>query len=96
MLDPTNFDVRGSPALSRRRMGSFNSNGDLVMNNEGPSPDITPNGSLRRRRSRILAEDDEGGLMEFLRSSGHDNGSRERKASSYGSLGKNFFIFFSR
>lgn len=52
--------------------------------------DITPNGSLRRRRSRVLSEEDEGNLMEFLRASGHDT-SRERK--SWGSLGmSNAFI----
>lgn len=28
--------------------------------------------------------------MDFLRSSGHDNGSRERKPSSYGSLGTHY------
>lgn len=50
--------------------------------------DITPTGSLRRRRSRVLSEEDDGSLMDFLRSSGHDNVSRERKPSSYGSLGK--------
>lgn len=50
--------------------------------------DITPTGSLRRRRSRGLSEEDDGsGLMDYLRSSGYDNGSRERKPSSYGSLG---------
>lgn len=47
--------------------------------------DITPTGSLRRRRSRVLSEDDEGNLMEFLRASGNDT-NRERK--SWGSLGK--------
>lgn len=46
--------------------------------------DITPNGTLRRRRSRIPCEDDDGNLMDFLRTSGHDN-TRERK--SWGSLG---------
>lgn len=48
------------------------------------SPDITPNGTLRRRRSRIPCEDDDGNLMDFLRTSGQDN-TRERK--SWGSLG---------
>ena len=47
--------------------------------------DVTPNGSLRRRRSRVPSEEDASNLMDFLRSSGHD-GSRERK--SWGSLGK--------
>jgi hypothetical protein len=46
--------------------------------------DITPNGTLRRRRSRIPCEDDDGNLMDFLRTSGQDN-TRERK--SWGSLG---------
>lgn len=46
--------------------------------------DITPNGTLRRRRSRIPCEDDDGNLMDFLRTSGQDN-ARERK--SWGSLG---------
>lgn len=52
--------------------------------------DITPTGSLRRRRSRVLSEEDDNGLMDFLRSSGHDNGSRERKPSSYGSLDRSW------
>lgn len=59
-------------------------------NCDGMSPDITPNGSMRRRRSRVMAEEDD--LMEFLRTSGHERNSRERKAA-YGSLGKRrFFI----
>ncbi|XP_062563201.1 FH2 domain-containing protein 1 isoform X3 [Armigeres subalbatus] len=86
LLDPLQYDMRYSPAMSRRRIGSFTSNGDPVMLREDcASPDITPNGSLRRRRSRVLSEEDEGNLMDFLRSSGHENGSRERKSvSSYG------------
>ena len=90
LMDP-HFDVRASPAMSRRRMGSFNSNGDALMNREeGFSPDITPTGSLRRRRSRVLSEEDDNSLMDFLRTSGHDNGSRERKPSSYGSLDRSW------
>ncbi|XP_038122305.1 FH2 domain-containing protein 1 isoform X1 [Culex quinquefasciatus] len=86
LLDPSQYDMRYSPAMSRRRIGSFTSNGEPVMLREDcASPDITPNGSLRRRRSRVLSEEDEGNLMDFLRSSGHENGSRERKSvSSYG------------
>jgi hypothetical protein len=49
--------------------------------------DVTPNGSLRRRRSRVPSEEDDSNLMDFLRSSGHD-GSRERK--SWGSLGNDY------
>lgn len=92
LLDPSHFDMRGSPAMTRRRMGSFNSNGDSLLREDTASPDITPTGSLRRRRSRVLSEEDDGTLMDFLRSSGHDNGSRERKPSSYGSLGDKSFI----
>lgn len=102
LLDPSQFDMRGSPAMTRRRMGSFNSNGDSLLREDTASPDITPTGSLRRRRSRVLSEEDDGSLMDFLRSSGHyDSGSRERKPSSYGSLGnvvihskRNLFVFF--
>ncbi|XP_069681038.1 uncharacterized protein [Periplaneta americana] len=49
--------------------------------------DVTPNGSLRRRRSRVPSEEDDSNLMDFLRSSGHD-GSRERK--SWGSLDRSW------
>lgn len=87
LLDPSQFDMRGSPAMTRRRMGSFNSPGDSLLREDTASPDITPTGSLRRRRSRVLSEEDDGTLMDFLRSSGHDSGTRERKPSSYGSLG---------
>lgn len=45
---------------------------------------------MRRRRSRVLSEEDDNSLMDFLRSSGHDNGSRERKPSSYGSLDRSW------
>jgi hypothetical protein len=91
-MDPPTYDIRYSPALSRRRMGSFNNNGEVIIVKEGDgmSPDITPNGSLRRRRSRVLSEEDEGNLMDFLRSSGHDNSTRERKGSSYGSLDRSW------
>lgn len=71
MLDPLQFPV--SPALSRRRMGSFNTHSELG------SP-RSPEGSLRRRKSRNMNEDET--LMDFLRQSGHDNATRERK--SYG------------
>uniref|UniRef100_A0A1A9WG34 FH2 domain-containing protein n=1 Tax=Glossina brevipalpis TaxID=37001 RepID=A0A1A9WG34_9MUSC len=94
----TMFDPKASPAFSRKRMSSFN-NGSDVSNNyvridtsngggsEGISPDITPNGSMRRRRSRVLTEEDD--LMEFLRSSGHDHQGRERKVA-YGSLDRSW------
>lgn len=80
-----------SPCVSRRRIGSFNggqnseTGSPSATGKEERSPDITPNGSLRRRRSRVLSEEDEGNLMDFLRASGHDTSNRERK--SWGSLG---------
>lgn len=86
-----------SPCVTRRRIGSFNGgqqqqqqqqqSDNATMTRDERSPDITPNGSLRRRRSRVLSEEDEGNLMDFLRTSGHDNTNRERK--SWGSLGIN-------
>uniref|UniRef100_A0A182VQZ9 FH2 domain-containing protein n=1 Tax=Anopheles minimus TaxID=112268 RepID=A0A182VQZ9_9DIPT len=91
LLDASQYDLRYSPAMSRRRLGSFNSNGDaLLMRDECASPDITPNGSLRRRRSRVLSEEDEGNLMDFLRSSGHESSNRERKSAAYGSLDRSW------
>lgn len=52
--------------------------------------DITPTGSLRRRRSRVLSEEDDNSLMDFLRSSANENSLRERKTSSYGSLDRSW------
>lgn len=54
-------------------MGSFNTHSELG------SP-RSPEGSLRRRKSRNMNEDET--LMDFLRQSGHDSATRERK--SYG------------
>lgn len=45
------------------------------------SEDLTPNGSLRRRRSRVPSEEDDTSLMDYLRTSGHADGSRERKST---------------
>ncbi|KAG5872481.1 hypothetical protein JTB14_012115 [Gonioctena quinquepunctata] len=86
-LSEDEVSFMGSPTLSRHRLGSFNGNsGDTSVGaKEEKSPDITPNGSLRRRRSRVLSEDDEGNLMDFLRAS--DN-NRERK--SWGSLDRSW------
>jgi len=56
------------------------------------SLDITPNGSLRRRRSRIPSEEDESGLMDFLRSSGSssDGLQAKRGTEQYGSLDRSW------
>ena len=47
----------------------------------GNLEDVTPNGSLRRRRSRVPSEEDDNSLMDYLRTSGHADGSRERKST---------------
>ncbi|XP_014467206.1 PREDICTED: uncharacterized protein LOC106740555 [Dinoponera quadriceps] len=79
--------VTGSPSI-RRRLGSCSGGPDQQSTKEDTySPDITPNGTLRRRRSRIPCEDDDGNLMDFLRTSGQDN-TRERK--SWGSLDRSW------
>lgn len=81
-MDPPtiSYDIRFSPAMNRRRINSINRNNNLNIETNGikdenskddvNSPDITPNGSIRRRRSRILSEEEDGNLMDFLRSSG--------------------------
>lgn len=93
-MDPPtiSYDIRFSPAMNRRRIGSFNNNINSTDRDDCNSPDITPNGSLRRRRSRVLSEEEEGNLMDFLRSSGHDGSSRERKSAltGYGSLDRSW------
>ncbi|XP_066999083.2 uncharacterized protein form3 [Anabrus simplex] len=91
MTSEEDISVTGSPLLTRRRMGSFSGPmGEQPVaggKDDNYSPDVTPNGSLRRRRSRVPSEEDESNLMDFLRSSGHD-GSRERK--SWGSLDRSW------
>ena len=66
-----------SPRIVRRRLGSLashdNGSGGSTQGSSDqltlPSPDITPNGSIRKRRSRLSSDEDEGsGLMDFLRS----------------------------
>ncbi|XP_058792398.1 uncharacterized protein LOC131664929 isoform X3 [Phymastichus coffea] len=79
--------VTGSPSL-RRRLGSCSGGPDQLSTKEDTySPDVTPNGTLRRRRSRIPCEDDDNNLMDFLRTTGQDN-ARERK--SWGSLDRSW------
>ncbi|KYM83506.1 FH2 domain-containing protein 1, partial [Atta colombica] len=88
-VDVSDEDVSviGSPNI-RRRLGSCPGGSDHQSIKEDTySPDITPNGTLRRRRSRIPCEDDDGNLMDFLRTSGQDN-MRERK--SWGSLDRSW------
>ncbi|XP_073969429.1 FH2 domain-containing protein formin 3 isoform X2 [Rhodnius prolixus] len=88
MTSEEDVSILGSPALSRRRLGSFSCDQPINSGREDTySPDVTPTGSLRRRRSRVPSEDDESTLMDYLRASGHD-GTRERK--SWGSLDRSW------
>ncbi|XP_034943897.1 FH2 domain-containing protein 1 [Chelonus insularis] len=81
------ISITGSPSI-RRRLGSCSGGPDQQVTKEDTySPDITPNGTLRRRRSRIPVEDDDNNLMDFLRTSGQEN-TRERK--SWGSLDRSW------
>ncbi|XP_017782508.1 PREDICTED: inverted formin-2 [Nicrophorus vespilloides] len=85
------ISIRGSPSVTRRRLESFNGQNSDAAIKDDKSPDITPTGSLRRRRSRVLSEEDEGSLMDFLRTSGDGNGNgnnRERKC--WGSLDRSW------
>ena len=64
----------GSPSL-RRRLGSASGGPEQLgqatkEDTSTYSPDVTPNGTLRRRRSRVPCDDDENNLMDFLRSVG--------------------------
>ncbi|CAL8104840.1 unnamed protein product [Orchesella dallaii] len=82
-----------SPRVVRRRLGSLSDQANNNLQSPDqltlPSPDTTPNGSLRRRRSRVPSDEDESGLMDFLRSSGTE-GNRERKPEQYGSLDRSW------
>lgn len=88
MTSEDELSIQGSPSVTRRRLGSFNgNNSDSFGRGDEKSPDITPTGSIRRRKSRVMTEEDEGSLMDFLRTSGND-ASRERK--SWGSLDRSW------
>lgn len=78
-------EATGSPGFPRRRMGSFSGPpGEDQQPQDTFSPDVTPTGSLRRRRSRVPSEEDDSNLMDFLRASGQD---AEKTRKSWGSLG---------
>ncbi|XP_015112229.1 uncharacterized protein LOC107037914 [Diachasma alloeum] len=82
------ISITGSPSI-RRRLGSCSGGPDQQITKEDTySPDITPNGTLRRRRSRVPCEDDDGNLMDFLRTSSGQETTRERK--SWGSLDRSW------
>ncbi|KAK9751489.1 Diaphanous FH3 Domain [Popillia japonica] len=82
------ISTAGSPLVRRRHGAFFGQSGENISSGKDEkSPDITPNGSLRRRRSRVRSDEDEGNLMEFLRTSSNDN-NRERK--SWGSLDRSW------
>lgn len=93
---PSEEDPAASPRIIRKKMGSSNSvaNGswgeiDCI---DTQSPDITPNGSLRRRRSRLSSEDREDNLMDYLRSTAEADSLRDKsKAPESGSLDRSWF-----
>ncbi|GFT29620.1 FH2 domain-containing protein 1 [Trichonephila clavipes] len=68
---PSEDDPTASPRVIRRRIGSSNSvvngSGNDVDGFDTQSPDVTPNGTLRRRRQRLSSEDREDSLIDFLR-----------------------------
>lgn len=70
-----------SPRMLRKRIGSL---GSIPANAEAPdsvsdSPDVTPNGTMRRRRSRLSSEEQEDCLMDFLRQ-GSELEARDRRS----------------
>ncbi|KAL0275923.1 UNVERIFIED_CONTAM: hypothetical protein PYX00_003637 [Menopon gallinae] len=81
-------DNISSPGFPRRRMGSFSGPPGEENPQENYSPDVTPTGSLRRRRSRVISEEDDSNLMDFLRTSNQEITGRERK--SWGSLDRSW------
>lgn len=91
---PLVMAVASSPRITRKRLGS-NSNAVEQFKDDNLPEDLTPNGSLRRRRSRVPSEEDDTSLMDYLRTSGHADGSRERKSTGnildgYGSLDRSW------
>lgn len=95
---PSEEDPTASPRVIRRRMGSANSviNGSCgdLDGTDTQSPDITPNGTLRRRRSRLSSEDREDNLMDYLRSTAEADA--KTKATESGSLDRSWFRRSSR
>ncbi|XP_059488775.1 inverted formin-2 isoform X2 [Neocloeon triangulifer] len=99
-LSEEEVSVTSSPAVTRRRTGSFSGpSGEPVPQPQNPlgqetySPDVTPNGTLRRRRSRVPSEEDDSSLMDFLRASGQQAAAaaeslKDRK--SWGSLDRSW------
>lgn len=90
VVDNPNKEDNLSPGKCRRQPSTGSGNGvryfhDLL---RVVVSDVTPNGSLRRRRSRVPSEEDEVTLMDFLRTSNQDAppvSNVQRK--SWGSLG---------
>ncbi|XP_065351487.1 uncharacterized protein LOC135946924 isoform X2 [Cloeon dipterum] len=99
-LSEEDASVTSSPAVTRRRTGSFSGpSAELgqapqnALGQETYSPDVTPNGTLRRRRSRVPSEEDDSSLMDFLRASGQQASAaaeslKDRK--SWGSLDRSW------
>lgn len=97
---PSEEDPTASPRVIRRRIGSSNSivNGSCTSIDaiDTQSPDITPNGSLRRRRSR-MSEEKEDNLMDYLRSTAEADLLKDKsKSAESGSLDRSWIRRSSR
>ncbi|XP_035222681.1 formin-J-like [Stegodyphus dumicola] len=99
---PSEEDATASPRIIRRRIGSSNSiangSGGDVDNIDTQSPDVTPNGTLHRRRSRLSSEDREDNLIDFLRQTAENDSLRgdKSKVPDSGSLDRSWIRRSSR
>lgn len=95
---PSEEEIYSSPRVLRRRIGSLSS--VVTDTADGESPDITPNGTLRRRRSRLSSEDQDDNLMDFLRQTAEGDVSKDKSkllsASDGGSLDRSWIRRSSR
>ncbi|XP_022235284.1 uncharacterized protein LOC106475483, partial [Limulus polyphemus] len=81
---PSEEEYMSSPRVIRRRIGSITSitNGQNNVDN-GELSDVTPTGSLRRRRSRLSSEDQDDELIDYLK---HTSELEAKDRKSLGSI----------
>lgn len=95
---PSEEELYNSPRVLRRRIGSLSS--VITDTADGESPDITPNGTLRRRRSRLSSEDQDDNLMDFLRQTAESDVNKDKSkllsTSDGGSLDRSWIRRSSR
>ncbi|XP_065578323.1 FH2 domain-containing protein 1-like isoform X2 [Artemia franciscana] len=92
--EPSFLNVLESPRL-KRRQGSFSGPNQETSEDKMQVDEFSATGSLRRRRSRVPSEEDDSNLLEYLRASGHGDGTRERLSvgslsETYGSLDRSW------